>query len=258
MERPRAEQPSATTPPRGTPPTSRGPAPALPLREPPAARGSADRPVSGPPQLSLGSQIFARGVKDARMAVMGPLATNVRRDIQRRSAASAPAGPGTLPVVGAPLTMGLARSASLHTSVLPQARVQREDEPNRQPQNQLVPVTAPTGTLPLAPPGPAPVNPNQGATAPTTSTALVPSRPAPSLPLAPVIARDGGNGNGTLTTTEETDTGGDLDDLLSSLEDDSADDEEDEKGFDLDDLADKLLPYIKRLMAVERQRDEPI
>jgi hypothetical protein len=155
--------------------------------------------------------------------------------------------------------MGLARSSSLRTSVLPQARVQRDDEPERQPQNQLVPVTAPTGTLPLAPPGPAPVNPNQGAPAPTPHTALVPSRSGPTLPLAPVISRDGGNGGSAPTTTEDNDTGGtDLDDLLSGLEDDSEDDDEDEKGFDLDDLADKLLPFIKRLMAVERQRNEPI
>jgi hypothetical protein len=220
--------------------------------------------------LSLGSQIYARGVKDARMAVMGSLATNVRRNIQRQPAGPAPAGAPTLPANGSPLILGLAQSAIQRTSVLPQARLQREGEPNpEQPQNQLARVPPPSGTLPLAPPGPAPttVNPNQ--TAPTTSREIVPSQSAPSanLPLAPVIARDGGNGNGnagplTLTATEEDDDTSDLDALLDELENDAAvDDETDDetkKGVDLDDLADKLLPYIKRMMAVERQRDEPI
>jgi len=202
------------------------------------------------------------------MAVMGPLATNVRRSIQRQPAGPAPAGAPTVPANGNPLILGLAQSAIQRTSLLPQARVQREDEPNKeQPQNQLVPVPPPSGTLPLAPPRPAPttVNPNQSA--PTTSRELVPSQSAPSanLPLAPVIARDGGNGNAgplALTATEEDDDTSDLDTLLDELENDAAvDDETDDetkKGVDLDDLADKLLPYIKRMMAVERQRDEPI
>src|SRR5258706_10693434 len=107
------------------------------------------------------------------MAVMGPLARNIRRSLQRRPAGPAASAP-TLPASGAPLIMGLARSTVQRTSVLPQARVQREDEPRHQPQNQLVPVPQPSGTLPLAPPGPAPINPNQGA--PTTSNALVPSQ----------------------------------------------------------------------------------
>ena len=236
-------------------PTLRGPALAMPLRESPAAGGpSSDGPTNAPPQLSLGSQIYARGVKDAHMAVMGPLATNLRRNIQRRPAASAPSATQTLPVPGAPSIMGLARSAALHTSVLPQTRLQREDEPQNQPQNQLVPVSQPTGTLPLAPPGPAPVNPNQSP--PTPHTALAPGRPTQSLPLAPVIAREGGNGNTPLTTTGN-DTDSDLSDLLAGLVDDvtDLDDDEDMNGIDLDNLADQLLPYVKRLLADEQQRE---
>ncbi len=266
-EQPRAPRPATSMPARPTPPAaiqhqaetpaSRGPSLAMPLREPPADARPGPTPAGGAsPQLLLGSQVYARGMKDARMAVMGPLATNVRHNIQRRPAPSAPVGTQTMPAAGASTILGLARSASLHTSVLPQTRVQREDEAPNQPQNQLVPVSQPSGTLPLAPPGPAPVNPNQSA--PTTSTALVPSRPAQNLPLAPVIARDSGNNNTQLETTGGGDSSDDLDDLLSGLEDDADLDDEDDKEVDLDDLADKLLPYIKRLMAVERQRDDPI
>jgi hypothetical protein len=216
----------------------------MPLREPPAApRGpeasgpSGGRTTTPSLQLSLGSQIYARGVKDARMAVMEPLATNVRGGVQRRPAAG-PASLQTLPASGQALIMGLARS-TLNTSVLPQTRVQREDDPQNQPQNQLVPVTPPTGTLPLAPPGSAPVNGNPSPPTPT-STALVPSQSSQNLPLAPIVSRDAGNTERQMVTLGQND------------------DDEDTKGIDLDDLAEQLLPYIKRLMGVERQRDEPI
>ena len=98
---------------------------------------------------------------------------------------------------------------------------------------------------------------SRGASGIRFHTGTAASRRAHPIPKA--IARDGGNGNTQLATTGDNDSGDDLDALLSGLEGDAADNnEDDEKDVDLDDLADKLLPYIKRLMAVERQRDEPI
>jgi len=161
------------------------------------------------------------------MPVVGPLATNVRRSLQRQPAASPNAGPQTLTLPGSQPLLGLARSAAARTSVLPQARVQRDENPPT-PQNQIVPYSQPqpSGTLPLAPHGPAPVNPNQGAptTPPTPTPGPTTSRPSQSLTLAPVIARDGGS-NGSSPTSSSSDEGdSELDDLLSGLDDDALSD----------------------------------
>jgi hypothetical protein len=49
-----------------------------------------------------------------------------------------------------------------------------------------------------------------------------------------------------------------VDDLTSDEDDDLLDLSTGADQIDLDDLADQLLPYIKRLMAVERDRHDPV
>src|SRR5579859_1784572 len=244
-----------------------GPGLAMPLREPtqPDNTPPGSEP-SAPPQLSLGSQIYARGVKDARMNVMGPLATNLRRSIQRRPEPRGQAQTQTLPVAGLPPITGLARSTTGHTSVLPQARVQRAADEAAQGQGaapgMLLAATAasePAGTLPLAPPALAPEKPADVAPSPSTRPAATTVQ---RLPLAPVIQREGeaNSERSVVAKSSASDRDGELDDLLKQLEKDEAsasDDDQDDDKFDLDDLADKLLPYIKRMMAVERERQEP-
>ena len=244
-----------------------GPGVAMPLREP-TQRDSAPpaSKQSALPQLSLGSQIYARGVKDARMNVMGPLATNLRRSIQRRPEPRGQAYTQTLPVAGPPPITGLARSTTGHTSVLPQARVQRAADEAAQGQGaapgMLLAATAasePAGTLPLAPPALAPEKPADVAPGPSTRPAATTVQ---RLPLAPVIQREGeaNSERSVVAKSSASDRDGELDDLLKQLEKDEAsasDDDQDDDKFDLDDLADKLLPYIKRMMAVERERQEP-
>jgi hypothetical protein len=243
----------------------------MPLRQPAAPEPAAGGPGAGQaiaeaPALSLGRQIYARGIKDARMTLMGPLATNVRRSVQRQAAAAGPVARPQGQTLAGPLPlMGLARSAAARTSLLPQARVQREGDERPAPQNQLVPYapsrTEPTGTLPLAPPGPAPINPNQSPPTPTPpSTSPRPSANSQALTLAPVISRDGGESG---TTSDSPSTAGneidrDLNDLLAGLEDDSVfDDVTDEDEIDLDNLAEQILPIIRRLLTIERERNQP-
>jgi hypothetical protein len=244
---------------------------AMPLRqpaapEPGAAGAGVAQAIAEAPGLSLGSQIYARGIKDARMTLVGPLATNVQR---RPAAPGASAGSQVQTPAGPLPLMGLARSAAARTSVLPQARVQREQDERPGPQNQLVPYapprTEPSGTLPLAPPGPAPINPNPSQPPQTPPTPPPTSSPRPSvtsqaLTLAPVIARDGGE-NGS--TSDSPSTAGDeidrdLNDLLAGLEDDSLfDDVTDDDEIDLDVLAEQILPIIRRLLTIERERNQP-
>ncbi len=287
------------TPARGTPRPSQSPAiqrqadtsaaPSrardLPLRAPPtpieprpvAPQAIQTKLATAQPQLTLGSQVYARGVKDAQMPVVGPLATNVRGNIQRRPAASGrPQAPPWAAAEAAPI-LGLARSGSANTPVLPQARVQREATDNAPetlaltwPGSQANP---PVGTLPLAPPGPAPDNSARTATRPETQTnnqiapkpggAGMAVTAVQNLPLAPVIAREDGNTSTALTTTDNSENDDRLSTLLAGLEDevDSLADDEDYdpmQDIDLDQLANQLVPYIKRLLAVERERHEPL
>lgn len=148
--------------------------------------------------------------------------------------------------------MGLARSGLAHTSVLPQARIQRDPEP-------VLPAaqsTGTVGTLPLAPPGLAPENP-PGA-APANRVVGPATTPVQSLPLAPVVSREGAND----TPKSEDDTDVEMDDLVAGLGMDSSDDLSGAMGegtdkVNLEELADQILPYIKRLMAIERERQDP-
>jgi hypothetical protein len=154
-----------------------------------------------------------------------------------------------------PLADSLARSSRVATPVLPQARIQRDEAG----QTELRPSSQPAGTLPLAPPAAAPapaasIQRNATTTGQTRST----SAPSRTLPLAPV-------GQTTAKKDAKTETSDkDKVDLLTGLKEDkdldaAADKTSDEmKEIDLDELADKVLPIVKRLIAIERERQDPI
>ena len=118
--------------------------------------------------------------------------------------------------------------------------------------------SAPTGTLPLAPPGPAPERP-AGAT-PTPHIQAGPAvTPVQRLPLAPVIQREGelvkveSNQSQALVPVSND---SDLNKLLEEASEAASEDTEEDE-VDLEDLATRLVPYVKRLIAIERERQEP-
>jgi hypothetical protein len=232
----------------------------MPLRQPPSQPG---------PQAAWGRQIYARGVRDATLAVIGPLATSVRHNVQRQVPVPGAAQPRPEPL----LVRGLARSASANTPVLPQARVQRapDEAAPGQATLPLQPATAaaaaaPTGTLPLAPPTPAPAQPEKTpAVARIQAWPATPIAPAVQrLPLAPVIQRAGeeGSSGGSTVSGDDLNQDEQLSRYLKGLRGgpaptstaNTSDDEERE----LDELATQLLPYIKRLLEIEKERLDPI
>jgi hypothetical protein len=212
------------------------------------------------------------------MPRVNSLATGLRRSIQRQPGDQRP----PMPLAGPPQLRGLARTET-YTSVLPQSRIQREPDfdggPDRSGSSNR-PGGMPTGTLPLAPAAPA------SARTAMSTTALQ------SLPLAPTIQRL--DGDETTTTTaprvvrnefDSARSGRDamaahdaeerrLDELrwasettiedvepdveVESSDEEPADEADPIKEINLDELADKILPYIRRLMAIERERRHPI
>jgi hypothetical protein len=140
----------------------------------------------------------------------------------------------------------------------------------------------PSGTLPLAPAAP------RSARTAMMTTALQ------ALPLAPTIQRLNGDETTTTTTTaprvlsngsDSARNGRDaleahdaeerqLDELrwasettiedvepdvdVETPDEEPADEADPTKEINLDELADKILPYIRRLMAIERERRHPI
>jgi hypothetical protein len=282
----------------------------MPLRQPAAAPELEPRnqPTNRGPELSLGRQIYARGVKDAQMPVFGALATNSRRTLQRNPAE--PPAPGAALPFGPSAITGQAQTTSGPTPVLPQARVQRLDNPNERTESTL---TRPNGpalqeldALPLAPSEPAPENPlapnapptrrwqpatprintpnlsqslqqplvgegvvgqgqpeapSTGGTWQRATPRMAPSNLSGRLPLAPVVTRPRSNGQSESPTTDDTRESDELDDLTSDEDDDTLETTDANSAgeqIDLNDLADQLLPYIKRLMAIERDRHDPV
>ena len=247
----------------------------MPLRQPAAAPEAepSGPPASRPPEFSLGSQIYARGVRDAQMNVFGALTTTRRSSsVQRR-----PEAAGAAQALEPAPALSLARTSAARTPVLWQARVQRayDDEPKTTTGDQAAAGLAQAPlVMPLAPPGPAPDNQPpteaQPASAAPTPAGAQPPSAAPrlervaasgNLPLAPVIARAGGNGQPEATVTDTTaaaDSQGGAAPTAEDVTPATLDAEAVVDQIDLDELADQLLPYVKRLMAVERERHRPV
>jgi hypothetical protein len=189
-----------------------------------------------------------------------------------------------MPLAEQPQPRGLARSSPANTPVLPQARLQREFEaaPATQPGDSSSPLwpspARTSGTLPLAPPQSA--SPSAARKAGITTTGVQ------ALPLAPTIQRhDAPDGDSSTITTRPrsnaistgstyTPDGSEEEDdddmgLVRLFEEDYAEDEIEEDtplapdtettdGINLDELADKVMPYLKRLIKIERERYNPI
>jgi hypothetical protein len=243
----------------------------MPLREPPAG-------PSEPAARDLGDQVYARIVQGANLSHLDMPATGTRPVAQRKAGN----GHAPLPLAERPQPRGLARSSPASTPVLPQARIQREVEPapgaTRQDSGSPLwpsPTTT-SGTLPLAPP--------QVASASDARRAGITTTGVQSLPLAPTIQRhDAPESESTVTTRPRSNaistgstytpptTDDDDDDmgLVRLFEEDYVEDEIEEDtplapdtettdGINLDELADKVMPYLKRLMKIERERYNPI
>ncbi|MEP7357113.1 MAG: hypothetical protein ABI847_07725, partial [Anaerolineales bacterium] len=250
---------------------------AMPLREPPAPPQSPA--PSGANAGSLGDQVYARMVQGANLSHLDMPATGIRRAVQRQPAL----GLATMPLAERPQPRGLARTGPANTPVLPQARIQREidgappaPEPSSSPLWPSPPRTS--GTLPLAPP--------QVASASDARRTAMTTTGVQALPLAPTIQRhDAPESDSTVTTrprsnaisggsppmptvTEDDDDDGDMglarlfeeDFVEDEIEPDAPDvpDTEATDGINLDELADKVMPYLKRLMKIERERYNPI
>jgi hypothetical protein len=188
-----------------------------------------------------------------------------------------------MPLAERPQPRGLARSSPANTAVLPQARIQREFEPAAAPPqvdsgSPMWPSpTRTSGILPLAPP--------QVASASAARKAGITTTGIQALPLAPTIQRhDAPDSDTTVTTrprsnaissgsfsptdTDDEDDDGDMglarlfeeDYVEDEIEEDTplAPDTETTDGINLDELADKVMPYLKRLMKIERERYNPI
>jgi hypothetical protein len=246
---------------------------ALPLRESPTPPAPS---APGGPALAqaLGDQVYARMVQGANLPRVNMTATGTRRGVQRQPSA----GPEPLLLAEA---RGMSRSSPAQTPVLPQARIQRDFEPvgaldfTDTAMRPSAPQTS--GVLPLAPPAVASARGARKAGITTTGVQ--------SLPLAPTIQRHDEPDSDTTTTTttrprsnaissnnyrpevDNDDDDGDMglvrlfseDELDDDLDPDTPDvlDTSVSDDINLDELADKLLPYLKRLMKIERERYSP-
>ncbi len=247
---------------------------AFPLREPPTPPALPARSEAA--AHDLGDQVYARMVQGANLSHMDMPATGTRRAVQRRPGN----GQAQMPLAVRPQPRGLARSSPATTPVLPQARLQREFEPAPAREDSGSPIwpspTRTSGTLPLAPP--------QVASASAARKAGITTTGVQALPLAPTIQRHDAPESDTTVTTRprsnaissgSTYTPGVSDDddddmgLVRLFAEDFETDEIDEDtpiapdteatdGINLDELADKVMPYLKRLMKIERERYNPI
>jgi hypothetical protein len=260
----------------------------LPLATGPAPSG----PQAG--LEALGSQVFRRVAGAARLNRVTSAAPSagriVRRKPQRRVAAQAgrpSAAAAVLPLPEAPSLQDLARTSPISTPVLPQARIQASrEEPSGeaagQPPATAAAQAAPAYNLPLAPTGiQRDALPAESATASALAMAYsstsTSSRAQPAvtmtygLPLQPVIQRQKDKPGDKVPGDDDEDdnkpqdsapsgsaksSDGDKAKQDSTTTAQSAGDTGDETASkpDLDELARQIVPLIKRMLAVERER----